>query len=492
MVNRAAVPPQYPRPPSGPHLASWGENQQVSTALKARVIAGTLLRVGTPIENQSSTHHRVSGSTLHNKMPAVYFAHGYKKEEAQVNEFILMLMSNVGMMPSLDPPSDRVNSAKLERHLRFTDAMVGVVMNRKGAISPYIRFEIEMALRSRKPLVLFLEDTLPGGIFPSHILQARFSRRSFARETLDHLHLLKMLSGFIGSPSAPRYRVMARPRSCLLSGFNRVPEKLEAALSDRLAERGYEVRKYPGKTRFAPIYNEVNAEFAISDLAIVIIDSKSVPSVYSWGAIQCSLTPTIFITLNGTRIADENLPDSYQPLNLSIIAKEKWISAIEEHIDLYEEDFVEIHGPRAANAYASQLLALKREDGVYSKNTRFNIINKLVMGNETNQNIEISGSMQAGGDINLSQMSNQHSTSMNLEDLAIELVQLRQALIQNIEGVESVAETGAVAEAELAAKSGNREGVFNNLKRVGKWTLGIAEKVGVGLAVAAIKSAAKF
>jgi hypothetical protein len=47
----------------------------------------------------------------------------------------------------------------------------------------------------------------------------------------------------------------------------------------------------------------------------------------------------------------------------------------------------------------------------------------------------------------------------------------------------------AVAEAEEAAIKGDAPTLLRHLKAVGKWTLGIAEKIGVSVATEAIKRA---
>jgi len=48
---------------------------------------------------------------------------------------------------------------------------------------------------------------------------------------------------------------------------------------------------------------------------------------------------------------------------------------------------------------------------------------------------------------------------------------------------------GVVADAEDAAAKGDGPAVLQYLKSAGKWTLGIAEKIGVALAVEALKRA---
>jgi hypothetical protein len=48
---------------------------------------------------------------------------------------------------------------------------------------------------------------------------------------------------------------------------------------------------------------------------------------------------------------------------------------------------------------------------------------------------------------------------------------------------------GAVAGAEKAAAKGDGPAALQYLKSAGEWTLGIAEKIGVGVAIEALKRA---
>ena len=74
--------------------------------------------------------------------------------------------------------------------------------------------------------------------------------------------------------------------------------------------------------------------------------------------------------------------------------------------------------------------------------------------------------------------------------LAEELARLRTALRQEGKGEPEEDEAlDAVAAAEKAAKQGDEAGALRHLKAAGTWTFGIAEKIGVPLAVDALKRA---
>lgn len=92
-------------------------------------------------------------------------------------------------------------------------------------------------------------------------------------------------------------------------------------------------------------------------------------------------------------------------------------------------------------------------------------------------------------DMTFNQLWNQSSHSMDLQALATELAMLRQHLRRvAVEPNHDVA-IGAVAEAEMAAKAGNGPKVLEWLSKAGQWVLDNAEKIGVGVATAALKTA---
>jgi hypothetical protein len=89
-------------------------------------------------------------------MNLVYYAHSYRKADIAVVEFFGELIRSENLIASLDPPSDRLNSAKPERHLRSTDGMLAVLTERDGGVSQYILYEISLCLRAKKPLLVFV------------------------------------------------------------------------------------------------------------------------------------------------------------------------------------------------------------------------------------------------------------------------------------------------------------------------------------------------
>ena len=92
-------------------------------------------------------------------------------------------------------------------------------------------------------------------------------------------------------------------------------------------------------------------------------------------------------------------------------------------------------------------------------------------------------------EITFNQIWYQIEGSIDLPRLADELAVLRQAMKKDAIEPEQDVAVGAVAAAEQAAKNGNGPKALRFLKSAGKWALDMAEKIGVGVATAAIKGA---
>jgi hypothetical protein len=92
-------------------------------------------------------------------------------------------------------------------------------------------------------------------------------------------------------------------------------------------------------------------------------------------------------------------------------------------------------------------------------------------------------------DVILNQTWQQVKGNIDLETLAAELAVLRRSLQSITSSADEAIELGAIAQAESEARAGKGEQALAALRKVGKWGLGTAEKIGVGLAVFAIKHA---
>lgn len=302
-------------------------------------------------------------------MRPLYFAHGYREREAPFSAYFSKLMGRLDFIPSLDPPSDDVNSAKLERHLRYTDGLVAVLTEREGGPFLHILYEISMAIRARKPGLVFLEDTLPEDILTRGVLQCRFSARSYVREIRDHFHALEMLKSYMGEQQLPRYRVSSRQRFSVLTGTDELSPDLTKGIIELLSKRGYKVHDISVEKSPIPLPGHMHYEISDADLIISVVSSKDVLSTYALGVSQSALVPNILLAVSDYPIKPL-IPEEYQRRIISNDDVDKSLKAIDSQIELYEEDFLEIDTEGKAEKYADQLAGISLVPGHCSQDPR--------------------------------------------------------------------------------------------------------------------------
>ena len=173
-------------------------------------------------------------------MQIVYWAHSYRQEDAAVNKhFGILIEQAARMIVNFDPPSDKVNASKLEQNLRSCDGMIAILTWRSTGPSQYILYEIGLALRARRPVLVFVDDRLRGDSIPPRILQRRYSHRTYFRQVREHTHALRELITYMGEPPVPRYQPSSRQRACALIGFRGLKKHLQTELLALADERGY-------------------------------------------------------------------------------------------------------------------------------------------------------------------------------------------------------------------------------------------------------------
>ncbi|NTU49871.1 MAG: hypothetical protein HGA87_03105 [Desulfobulbaceae bacterium] len=401
-------------------------------------------------------------------------------------------MSKLGFIPSLDPPSDDVNSAKLERHLRFTEGLVGVLTAREGGPSQHILYEISMAIRARKPSLVFVEDTLSENILPKGVLQCRFSARSYVREIRDHLHCLEILKRYIGDQQLPRYRVSSRQRYCVLTGTDDISPEVKEGIIELLVKRGYKFFDISSDKSPMPFLGSMHYEISDADLTISVVSSKSVVSNYALGVVQSSLVPNILLATKEHPL-ELTIPEEYQRRLIFNDNVDSSLNIVDRQIELYEEDFMEIDTEGKAEKYANQLAEVSLFSGHYSSDIRTQIIQEVTMGDkyEAGQ-VGVQGPYGHAHDMTFNQIWSQAKDKIDLPILAKELQDLRTEMQLSATAAEEFAEIGTVAAAEIEAKKGDGSKALSFLAKTGKWTLAVAEKISVGVAAAAIKTACGF
>lgn len=98
------------------------------------------------------------------------------------------------------------------------------------------------------------------------------------------------------------------------------------------------------------------------------------------------------------------------------------------------------------------------------------------------------GRSSSASNINFEQVWNQLSENVDLSTLAKELSTLRQAMKTESSAPAHDISIGNIANAEQAAIEGNGTKAIEYLRKSGKWSLDVAQKIGVGVAISAIKS----
>lgn len=91
-------------------------------------------------------------------------------------------------------------------------------------------------------------------------------------------------------------------------------------------------------------------------------------------------------------------------------------------------------------------------------------------------------------DMVFNQIWEQKKSEIDLAELASQLTLLREGMASKASTQQDYIEIGNIAAAEVEAAKGDGPKALEYLKKTGKWTFGIAEKIGVGVAIAAIKA----
>ncbi|WP_224089908.1 hypothetical protein [Arthrobacter sp. StoSoilB13] len=403
-----------------------------------------------------------------------------------VNDYFARLMKSENLVPSLDPPSDAINGAKLERHLNYSDGMVAVLTDRGSKISPYIDFEISLAIRGRRPLLVFVEDTLPTGIVPHRVLQQRFSHRSFLRQAREHRQALRTLRAYLGEQPGPRYQSSESKRSCLVLGDHNSPQR-DAFVQFLDSNLGYEPLVL-NPTEGPPVL-ESDWWDAIShaDVAVALeAGDPSASDAYALGAVRGALRPLIVLTTDKSAAVASPIPVEYRPRQVESFEFEALQPALIEEFSLLEQDFLDLDDQGEVARYSQQLIEL---DGHYGPSTRERVT-EVVVGDK----YEVSGQAAAVGPnahvhhVSFNQLWLQKKDELDLGTLASELELVRVKARATATSPEEDDATAEAGKAQRAAEAGDGPTAMSHLARAGNWVLSIAEDVGAAVVSAAIKA----
>jgi len=308
-------------------------------------------------------------------MQLIYYAHSYRPVDDSVNEFFQELMVDEHLTPSLDPKSERLNAAKPERHLRSTDGMVAVLPLRDPAPSEYIRWEVGLGLRARRPQLVFVEDVLTDGLVPAGLLQRRFSRRHLLREARDHRHAVRLLKSYIGNDPPPSYQPIETRRRCVVIGASRLGrEPLDALIKVLEAER-YSPLLLPRRRRL-PDDLEIERSVQRAALCIALVEDLTPSEYYLLGVARSALTPSVLLTHDAEYPYHQATPREYQPRYVATGDADALARTVTTEIDIFEEDYLELTEEKQIKRYrAFQESLLRSQRGVDSQNARQQVFN---------------------------------------------------------------------------------------------------------------------
>lgn len=428
-------------------------------------------------------------------MNVVYFSHSYRKEDNFLVQFFGELIQSQDLVLTIDPPSQNVNAAKLERHLNSTDGMIAILSWREGGVSEYIYFEISLCLRARKPLLVFVEDNVDTKRIPSRVLQRRFSRGYLPREIKEHKHAIQSLTAYMGVIPLPKYQPSYKKRACLLIGLSILHKSARETVIGIIKKRNYSVLQINETTDHIFQKQNVYEAICLASLAICFVDSKLYVSNYLLGAIRTAMVPTILLTTNSSYIYELNIPREYQPHLINtedMILLEKIINI---EIDSYEENIVDIEDKEMLESYIKLLYKFSSTAGKYDKGTYNVFASELNM----RDNYVISGGQMGSigpnahvHDFSFNQIWNETKDYVDLNKLAEELEILRLKLKDEAKTLENDISIGNIAGAETSARNGDGPKTYEYLQKTGKWALDIACKISVPVATEVLKKLLGF
>ena len=422
-------------------------------------------------------------------MRLVYFSHSYRTEDAAVVRYFGELIRSEGMLPVLDPPSESVNAARLQRHIHDSDGMVVVLTRRQGGVSPHIVFEATLALQARKPLLVFVEDTLSVERIPQRVLKSRFSRRWFFRQVRDHRQAVRLFKSYLGEEPPPRYQPPAARQTCLAIGLSALRQEVRAGIVSAVEEFGYSLIEEQLSDRKQDESVKLSEHLACADLAVEVIDSTAAPDQYLMGAVRATFIPRISLTCDDQYVFDHLVPEEYQPRIVSAKDASSTQKVLKRELEMYEQAFVELETPEEVSRYVELLLKAASPIGEYGRNTRNLFVQELNVGDH--YKVGQAGAVGPNAhshDLSFQQVWNEASSGINIGALSEELALLRPAMKAAATTAEQDVAVGEIALAEVAAKKHDGPTALKHLKKAGKWALEVAEKIGVGVATAAIKA----
>jgi hypothetical protein len=424
-------------------------------------------------------------------MHIVYWAHSYREEDASINKHFGVLIEQAEkMIVNFDPPSKTVNESKLQQNLSSCDGMVAVLTWRATGPSQYILFEIALALRSRKPVVVFIDDRLPNDILPPRIMQQRFSHRTYFRQVREHLQALRLLKAYMGDPPPTRYQPSTDQQGCGGLGLSALSAKEREEVALLVESRGYRFTWLEDVHFDNPLVFDQFEQLAVLKVVLRCADLKAMSTLYWTGAIGAASLPTISFTTESDYQFNGAFPLDFQPRPVNTPNSFPLGEVLTAEFDLFEQNFLSAQKEETIERYVKMQVEAGALAGNYESSTR-NLYIGAIMGDQYN----IQGQTGAVGpnahahDISFNQVWNQLGGKVDLAKLADDLAILQKEMERNATEPGEKLAVGAIAAAEQSARQKDGPKVIEYLKTAGKWALTVSQKIGVSLATEALKSA---
>ena len=137
-------------------------------------------------------------------------------------------------------------------------------------------------------------------------------------------------------------------------------------------------------------------------------------------------------------------------------------------------------------------LALEIRDALRGVDINIDLGDKIMRDQYKNNQGVTMGPNGRVSNIKFNQIVNDPETKVDFSNLAEELALLRKEMQSNALTAEELVEVSEIAKAELEAKDGKYDNALEALSKTGKWSLSVGERIGVGVAISAIKAACGF
>jgi hypothetical protein len=191
-----------------------------------------------------------------------YFSHSYKPEDRDINLFFWSLFSEEGFFFTVDPPSDDLSIPYLESMMSQSNCFVAVIPRRDdkpGGCSPYILFEYGLAVQAQKPLLVFVEQGVPGDPFPRDERIMPFNRQRLEAQRDDFVGAIRALARKV-SGYRNRDVVLRQPAGLILPDTAAASETYPTAVVKRLRA---ELTKYGRKLGKVELGFDASFQFAL-------------------------------------------------------------------------------------------------------------------------------------------------------------------------------------------------------------------------------------